>query len=304
MKNFNIEDHISNFLSSINEQWISHKRKEFQANPFFDGATDQITIIDPDYDYEQIFQFDAKSRKKIIGGTKHLKRTEVYDFKRYCLEYYNRGDYSNEDQSTYAWIGYCELEKLGKSTLKPIWPNLKMLISQNLIDDLSEYFNTSIQSKTGMIKTIREFVLVFEKEMKDLQQQDESELKLVSKLLVGLDQVLDNLLITKYQKKLEALKRPFHSKFTLDFEIDRTELAALIFLLVKSGLIKETKENLEFLFEHITFKKKNEQQQFTTYSNFSNVLGEIKQGRSGKKYHKLEVIMVLIQEAIWEIKNT
>lgn len=304
MEDFNIENHISLFLTSINERWISHKRKEFKANPFYNGVTDQVTIIDPDYDYEPIFEFEAKSRKNIIGNTKHLPRKEIYDFRRYCLEYYNRGDCSNEDQSTYAWIGYCELEKLEKSTLKPIWPNLKMLISRNLIDDLSEYFNTSIQSKTGIIKTIREFVLIFEQGVKRLQQQDESKFKLAKSLWVGLDQVLDTLLITKYGKKLEALKRPFHSDFTLDFEIDRTELAALIFLLMKSGIMKESKGNLEFCFEHITFKKKNVQQFFTTYTNFSNVLGEIKQGKLGDKYHKLEAVMDLIQEAVLEIKNT
>lgn len=303
MKEFNIEEYISLFLSTVNERWISKKRKEFESNPFYEGETDQITIIDSNYNYEPILEFDSKSGKKIIVDTNHLQRTEVYDFKRYCTEYNNLGDYSNEDQNTYAWIGYCELEKLGKPILKPILPNLQMMISRNLIDDISDYFDASIHSKTGIIKTIREFILIFEQESKRIQQHDQSELKVISSLLVGLNEVLIKVLISKYEMKLEALKRPFHSDFTLNFEIDRTELAALIFLLMKSGLMKESKENLEFCFEHITFKKKNEHHLFTTYTNFTNVLGEIKQGKSGDKYHKLEAVMDLIQEAILEIKN-
>jgi hypothetical protein len=304
MEEFNIEDYISLFLTSINEQWISIKRKEFEANPFYNGESEQLTIVDPYYDYEPVIEFDSKSRKNIKTETKYLPRTEVYDFKRYCLEYYNRGNYSNDDQSNYAWIGYCELEKLGESTLKPIFPNLKMLISVKLIDDLSHYFDSSIHSKAGMIKSIREFNLIFQQESKRIQKQDESKSKVISSLLVGLELVLNNLLIAKYGKNLEALDRPFHSDYTLDFEIDRTELAALIFLLMKSGLMKESKENLEFCLQHITFKKKNEQHLFTTHTNFTNVLGEIKQGKLGKKYHKLEAVMDLIQEAILEIKNT
>ncbi len=304
MKEFNIEEYISLFLSTVNERWICFKRKEFESNPFYEVKTDQITIIDINYDYEPIFEFDSRTGKKIIVDTKHLPRTEVYDFKRYCTEYNNRGDYSNEDQNTYAWIGYCELEKSGKSIVRPILPNLKMMISRNLIDDISDYFNASIHSKTGIIKTIREFILIFEQESKRIQQHDQSELKVISSLLVGLNEVLNKVLISRYEMKLEAMERPFHSDYTLDFEIDRTELAALIFLLMKSGLMKESKENIEFCFEHITFKKKNEQHLFTRYTNFTNVLGEIKQGKSGNKYHKLEAVMDLIQEAILEIKNT
>jgi hypothetical protein len=304
MEDFKIENQISHFLTTIDEGWISLKRKEFEANPFYDGATNKIIIFDADYNYEPIFEYDSEFRKSVIGGTKHLPRTEVYDFKRYCIEYNNRGDYSSEDQFTYAWIGYCELEKLKTLKLKPILPNLRTLISRDLIEDLSDYFNASIHSKTGIIKTIREFVLIFGEEVKRLMEKDTSELKQISGLFDGLSQVLDSLLITKYGKLLEALTRPFHSKYTLDFNIDRTELAALVFLLMQSGLLKESKENLEFCFEHFTFNKKKEQHLFSSNSNFTNILGEIKQGKQGNKYHKLEAVMDLIQEAVLVIKNT
>lgn len=303
MEDIKIEDQISRFLTSIDEGWISVKRKEFETNPFYNSATDQVIIVDSDYSYEPTFKFEAKSRKSVIGGTKYVPRTEVYDFRRYCLEYYNCGDYSNEDQSTYAWIGYCELEKLKKLKLKPVLPNLKMLISRDLIEDLSDYFNSSIHSKTGIIKTIREFVLIFGEEVKRLTEKDTSESKQISRLFDGLSQVVDSLLIAKYGKRLEALTRPFHSKYTLDFNIDRTELAALVFLLMQSGLLKESKENLEFCFEHFTFNKKKEQHLFSSNTNFTNVLGEIKQGKQGGKYHKLEAVMDLIQEAVLAIKN-
>ncbi len=304
MEDIKIEDQISRFLTSIDEGWISVKRKEFETNPFYDGATDQVIIVDSDYSYEPTFESEAKSRKNVIGGTKYVTRREVYDFRRYCLEYYNRGDYSNEDQSTYAWIGYCELEKLAKSTLNPILPNLKILISSILLEDLSGYFEASFHSKAGMIKMVREFVLIFEQDVKRLQLLDESKKKIKSGILAGLSPILEVLLTKKYGAQLSALSRPFHSKYTLDFEVDRTESAALIYLLMQSGLLSNTKENLEFCFEHTTFKKKKEKHHFTTMTNFTNVLGEIKQGKSGDKYHKLEAVMDLIQEAILEIKNT
>ncbi len=303
MEDFKIENRISSFLTSIDDRWISLKRKEFEANPFYDSSTEQLIIVDSTYDYEPIFEYEAESRKSVISGTKYVTRREVFDFQRYCIEYYNRGDYSSEEQSTYAWIGYCELEKSGKSTQRLILPNLMMLIMRLLIEDLSEYFNTSIHSKVGLIRAIRELVLVFDQEVKRLQRLDESDKKVISGILTQLSPTLEVFLTKKYGAQLSALSRPFHSKYTLDFDIDRTELAAVIYLLIQSGLLSDSKENLEFCFEHLTFKKKNEKQHFTTMTNFTNVLGEIKKGKSGAKYHKLETVIVAIQDAIIQIKN-
>jgi hypothetical protein len=79
---------------------------------------------------------------------------------------------------------------------------------------------------------------------------------------------------------------------------------ALIYILFKSGFLKDTKENRDFCIEYFTFKMKNKPNNFSSDTNFTNLLGEIKKEKSGDKYVTLDEVMTDLHDAILTIKSS
>jgi hypothetical protein len=300
---FDLGDSIYAFLETFNEVWLENKRKEFKMNPLHNSKRNLIWVYDGYFDYNPVYEFDLRTKEKIPVATIPKKKLEKYNLKRFCIEYYNRSNFYNTDNELYEWLGLNEMERSGKPTIKPMTYNVKMLVNVYL-NNLNDYFIGSLTSKGGIIYRIKEFKDVLNEEIKKYLITIDTKPNELKYIIHDIKSIFINCLDNKYGQFVESHSRPNHSKLMLDFDLNRTELVAMIYLLFKSGFLKDTKENRDFCIEYFTFKMKNIPNNFSSDTNFTNLMGEIKKEKSGDKYVSLDEVMTDLQDVIFKIKSS
>lgn len=300
MEERNIRIVIREFLESINEDWIRRKEKEFKRCPFYNLETNIIEIPNQ-FLYEPIYGFD-KDGIKLPISMEQIPREMKYDFKNYCLDYYNEAcDFSTPDDFDYQLIGFCEMEKTGKDKPRILSPNLKMIITLDFIPFFRRYFEASKSSKLGIIRAIEEFKSILIQEKNSIVSNSTKKTPIRIEVLDSIPDIISVKLDEIYFLDKEAHTQPMYSKLTLDFDLDRTELTMLIYVLIKCGFIGEKPENIEACFEYFTFKKKKQYHIFSSKTNLTNLLGQIKKGDHNQN---LDDFVTFIQEKLFEIKST
>jgi hypothetical protein len=299
---FDLRESIRKFLEIFNEVWLENKQKEFGKNPLRNSKRNLIWVYDGFFDVETVYAFDPRTKKNVAIGTTPIRKHELFDLKRYCLDYYNVSKFHNAEDEIYEWLGFNELEKSGKLRIKPMSPNVKILVN-GYLNNLNDYFEASLTSAGGIIFRINEFKILLNEEIGIYLIAIETKSTELKNIVKSLNSIFIRCLDNKYAQYVESHSRPNNSKLTLDFDLNRTELVALIYLLFKSDFLKDTKENRDFCIEHFTFDMNQMQNLFTTNSNFNNLLGKIKKEKKGKNYHNLDDVMTKLLDTIFYIKD-